>query len=185
MQFQKLESIKAACKITDSVFSRFVKKIGSFRSEREVARFIIKEISKKGCKPSFHPIVGSAFGGAEPHHKPQNTQLKRGFCVIDFGVKVGGYCSDMTRTVFFGKPSKKERSLYNLVLFAQKKVVESAKAGSFGKDLWKLSFDSLGAHRSKFIHGLGHGLGKHIHVKPFLKKKSKDVLKEGDIVTIE
>lgn len=185
MPVSKLSSIKTACKITDSVFSKLVAKMGSFGTERDVALFINKEIKRHGVTPSFKPIVGAAGGGSEPHHRPKNTPLIRGFCVIDFGVKVNGYCSDMTRTVFFGLPTKKERSLYDLVLNSQQKAIKRIKGRVFARSLWKISFLALGKHKKRFIHGLGHGLGKHIHVKPFLKKKSKDYLKEGDIITIE
>lgn len=181
----KPASIKMACRETDKIFSGLVKKMSSFRTEIEVARFIKREIKKAGFVPAFEPIVGAAESGAEPHHKPQKIPLKRGFCVIDFGVRINGYCSDMTRTVFFGKPTKKERALYNLVLFSQQKAVKLLCRGAFGVDLWRVSFKALKPHSKKFVHGLGHGLGKHIHVQPFMKKKSQDVLKEGDIVTVE
>jgi len=71
------------------------------------------------------------------------------------------------------------------VLLSQKKAVNKLRPGIFGKVLWKISFNALGTHSKRFIHGLGHGLSKHIHSKPFLKKKSKDKLVFGDIVTVE
>ncbi|MEK6941948.1 MAG: M24 family metallopeptidase [archaeon] len=182
---KKLVAIKKACKITDTIFSSLARNIGSFGTERDIARFIKKEIRSRGLRPAFEPIVGSGPGGAEPHHKPQNVPLVAGFCVIDLGVRVNGYCSDMTRTVFFGKPSKKHREIYALVLSSQKNGVKLLKDGVFAEPIWRVSYKSLGAHRNRFIHGLGHGLGKHIHLRPFLKKKSKDVLKAGDIVTVE
>ncbi len=185
MPASKLKSIKSACKITDLVFSRLVKSMPLFETEREVALFIKTEFLSMGLHLAFEPIVGSVPGGAEPHHKPQRVPLKRGFCVIDMGVRVNGYCSDMTRTVFFGTPTTAERELYNLVLASQQKAVKKLKSGARGVDLWKISFAALGSHKKRFIHGLGHGLGKHIHTNPFLKKKSSHILREGDIVTVE
>ena len=159
--------------------------MSSFKTERDIARFIKKQIKSMELRPAFDPIVGSVPGGAQHHHKPQKNALKMGFCVIDFGVRINGYCSDMSRTVFFGKPSKKERRLYNLVLSSQKQAIKRLQSRVIGHELWWVSSKALGRQAKNFIHGLGHGLGKRIHQKPFLKKNSRDILIEGDIVTIE
>jgi Xaa-Pro aminopeptidase len=162
-----------------------LRNFGEFTTEQSVARFINAEIRALGLKPSFKAIVGSAEGGSEPHHKPKNTPIKKGFCIIDFGLKVNGYCSDLTRTVYIGKPSKRDRQFYALVRAAQQKPLPSIKHGAKGSALFEISAKRLGKYRKNFIHGLGHGLGKHIHIKPYLKSTSFDVLKEGDIITIE
>jgi len=81
-----------------------------FKTEMDIAVFLKKEIKSKGLKLAFEPIVGSVPGGADPHHKPLSVPLKRGFCIIDFGVRVNGYCSDMTRTVFLGNQQKTKKS---------------------------------------------------------------------------
>ncbi len=159
--------------------------MNSFRTEQDISLFLKKQIALHKVRPSFNPIVANVPGGSEPHHRPKRVALKRGFCVIDFGVKVNGYCSDMTRTVFFGKPTLKEKRLYQLVLNAQQKAIKHLMHGAQGSELYKIAASELKEHCKKFIHGLGHGLGKHIHTKPFFKKKSTDIVREGDIVTIE
>ena len=101
------------------------------------------------------------------------------------GLKFNGYCSDLTRTVYLGKPSNAEKQLYNFVLAAQQKPLSAIKHGAGGSGLFESSAKSLGKYRKNFIHGLGHGLGKHIHIKPYMKSTSFDMLKEGDIITVE
>ena len=182
---EKERSIRKACALTDSLFSRLVRNFGRFHTEQDVSAYIKSEIRSKGLRQSFKSIVGSAEGGAEPHHAPKNTPLKEGFCVIDFGIRVEGYCADLTRTIFLGKPSAKDRVFYNLVLKAQRKPVPHLKHGARAAALYEISAKALGKYRKNFIHGLGHGLGKNIHIKPYIKATSLDILKEGDIVTVE
>ena len=181
----KLKSILKACRLTDRLFAKLMRNFKGLHTEQAVAQYIRAEIRALDCRPSFKPIVGSADGGAEPHHRPKNTPFKKGFCVIDFGFKVNGYCSDLTRTIYLGTPSKQERRLYNLVLAAQQKPLKQLKHGAKAAELFEISAKHLGRYRGYFIHGLGHGLGKHIHIKPYMKSTSFDVLKEGDIVTVE
>lgn len=181
---EKLRSITKACMLTEQIFKKVIENFPIFSIEREVSDFIASETSGLGLKPAFKTIVGSTPGGSEPHHVP-SLPLKRGFCVIDFGVKINGYCSDFTRTVFLGVPSDKELNLYKLVQNAQNAGVNAVKSGVMGKDAYFAASKELGVYAGKFIHGLGHGVGKRIHVKPYLKKTSGDVLKENDIITIE
>ena len=180
----KLQSIKKACEITDQIFSKLIKNFNKFKSEKEVARFILNETKKRNLRPSFPPIVGTGKNASEIHHKP-GKDWNKGFCVMDFGVRVNGYCSDMTRTVYIGKPTKKEKQLYQLLLNAQMKGIKLAKPGITGKEISKLNLKLLGKHKNKMIHGLGHGVGKHIHMKPSLTLRSNDIIKKGDILTIE
>jgi len=90
--------------------------------------FLLTETVKKDCEPSFAPIVASAEGGVEPHHEPEK-RIKKGFLVIDFGVRKDLYCSDITRTIYIGRPSKKEMQIYERVLKTQKNAVSKVSEG--------------------------------------------------------
>ncbi len=184
MDQDKLASIQKACDLTEKIFQKTIDNFSKFSTEKQVASFIKKEFRAAGVGPSFPPIVGSGAGGSEPHHKP-SLPLSRGFCVIDLGLKVNSYCSDFTRTVFLGKPSEKDLFLYNLVVKAQKEGINQVRAGVEAIVPYNASRQVLGEYADKFNHGLGHGVGKHIHIKPYMKKVSKDALKENDIVTVE
>lgn len=181
----KVESIKKACKITDGVFQKIIEECekGSFKKEKEIADFIEKEFKKEKVKKSFPVIVAAGKNAVDWHHEPNNSKL-RGFCVIDFGCKINGYCSDMTRTIYFGKANKTEKRIYNILLKTQKKCISKIKDGKNTRELYELSLKELGAYRIFFGHALGHGLTREIHAKPGIGKKD-NYLKEGNIITIE
>ena len=131
---------------------------------------------------SFEPIVASGSNGAKPHHAPSDAKLKKGFCVIDFGVKHKGYCSDITRTIYLGRPTLSEIKEYHKVLGVQKEAIDLCAEGVSCSKVYDYAYDMLG---EAFNHGLGHGIGVEIHEKPNIKGRSSDVFKKGMIFTIE
>lgn len=184
---EELKIIKKACKITDEIFKEtflnFKKK--KFKTESDVEAFMTGEVLKRGLEVSFKPIIASADGSSEPHHLCSKSRLKKGFCKIDFGLKYKGYCSDVTRMLYLGKPSKQELEDYDLVLKAAHVALNMCKQGVICNELDKVARAELGVYSENFIHGLGHGVGLNIHEPPTLNSKSKDVLKSGMVFTIE
>jgi Xaa-Pro aminopeptidase len=144
---------------------------------------------------SFDTIVASGERSALPHGKASDVKLpRRGFCTLDFGVVLGGYCSDMTRTVHFGRASDQERRVYEAVLEAQEMAVAAVRSGVLGSDIDAAARDVLQAAglADWFTHSTGHGVGLEIHEGPRIGKKLEgaqksppDKLKEGMVVTIE
>lgn len=120
-----------------------------------------------------------------PHHEPKNEKIKKGFCVIDFGVKYKGYCSDITRTAYVGKPSQKEKEIYNMLLKIQKDAISQVKENKKCSELYNFVNESLGKCKKYFTHGLGHGVGVEIHEMPNLTLNSKDRIKNNMVFTIE
>ena len=114
-----------------------------------------------------------------------DTKLKKGFLVVDFGVKYQGLCADCTRTFYLGKPSLEDVKMYNLVLTAQKTALNEVKTGVYAADLDAISRAVLIDYLWNFVHGLGHGVGKKIHKAPRVSPRSKSKLLENDIITIE
>jgi len=185
---EKIRPIKAGCRINDAIFSKVVAHAmaGKFATERDIAKFINAQIRKAGARNAFPPIVAIGKNAVDWHHKPTGARLAEGgFCVIDFGARVNRYCSDMTRTIYFGKASAKEKRIYSLVRRANEKSILKVKAKSDGNDIYKYSRRLLGGYARYFGHGLGHGLGKIIHARPRLSRKKGRLLQEGDVVTIE
>lgn len=181
---EEIAVIKIACNITARIMNKLIKNIKKFKSEKEISRFLEEETLKYGCKTSFKSIVASGPNASKPHAEPED-KLHNGFLVIDFGIRYKGYCSDVTRTLFKGKPSDKELAYYSLVYQAQQKAINSCKVNVSGKKVYNVAVKSLGNHSKYFIHGLGHGIGVEIHENPNLNLKSKDSLKENSIFTIE
>jgi len=181
---EEVKRIKKAGELTIAIFKVALKNWKFFRTEKDVANFLLSEMGKRGLSPSFEPIVASGHAAAIPHHEPRH-KLKKGFCVIDFGVKYKGYCSDFTRTVFIGKPSKHQLADYNLLLNSQLKAIDAVKPGIKTKKIHDIAAEHLAHRKHFFIHAVGHGLGLEVHEAPSVGPNSKDILKEGMVITVE
>ncbi|MBW2985115.1 Xaa-Pro peptidase family protein [Candidatus Woesearchaeota archaeon] len=181
---EEINNLKIACKKTDEIIKDAINQLKSnkLKTETEVASYLISETIKQGLEIAFDPIIASGENSKHPHYKPKDTRLKQGFCVIDFGVKYKNYCSDMTRTIYIGTPSKEEISLYNKVLIAQKTAIDKAKPN---KSCSKLHQDAEKLLNQKMIHALGHGIGIDVHEAPSINSKSKDILKRNMVIAIE
>lgn len=179
----KLQRVKKACQITDQIYSKLIKNF-NFKTEIEVANFILKEIEQQGLKKSFPMIVASERNHHHIHHLPKKHKLS-GFTIIDFGLKYKGFCSDMTRTIFIGRPKRSDLRLYHLVLQTQKKVIKKIKVGQKYADLDAYARKLLGSRAKFFVHSLGHGLGRNVHQKPGISPNSQDKIRFGDIIAIE
>jgi len=179
----KIKCIRKACEITDSVFSSIINDF-YFKTEKQLANYIRKMAKKNRVKLAFPTIVASGRNSAEIHHKPTDSKL-RGFIVIDFGFKYRGYCSDMTRTVFIGKISDKQKKLYNKVNSVQVNSIKRVKSGISYKELDISARKGFGKLKKNFKHALGHGVGSKIHQRPAVHPKSKNFAKENDVITIE
>jgi len=181
----KTTAVRKACKINDEAFRETLKNFSQFKTERDLANFLNREIKKRSAKLAFPTIVANAAHAYELHHKPCKKKLSRGFVVIDFGAKVAGYCSDMTRTIFIGTPSNKERELYNLVQDAQNKCVKMSKPGVICSEIDHYATILLGKYGPNFIHWVGHGIDKEVHAKPNIGPRSAAKLQAGEIIAIE
>jgi Xaa-Pro aminopeptidase len=137
---------------------------------------------------SFDTIVASGARSALPHGKASAAPVARnGFVVLDYGVILAGYCSDMTRTVHVGRPSREARRMYGAVLEAQLAAIDAVRAGVSVADVDRaarsvLENSGLGKF---FTHSTGHGVGLEIHEPPRIAKGGTDVLQSGMVITIE
>ncbi len=185
---QEVLKIKKACRLGDKVYSQILKNLRIGISERELKLEIMHLIRKNGAKLSFRPIIAFGKNASEVHHKPTNLKLHKnhGFVMIDLGAKVNGYCSDMTRTVFIGRTSKRQKKIYKTVLEAQKKAMNFVKVGRKTFDADKIARDHIIKKGFPTIpHTLGHGIGKKVHEGFRLGPKSKTIFKNGMVFTIE
>ncbi|MEI8270032.1 MAG: M24 family metallopeptidase [bacterium] len=186
----ELENIIKAQKISEQVLTDALKILKVGITEIEVEKYIKYLFIKYGAPIlSFSPIVSFGKNTANIHHEPSKNKLKVGDTIMfDIGCTVNHYCSDMTRTYFFGKPNKKQEKIYQAVLEAQEKVFERIKKGERkAKVLDKTARDFLNKKfgAKKFPHGLGHGVGTVIHEWPNFKPKSDDIIPTGCVMTVE
>ncbi|MAG52738.1 MAG: hypothetical protein CMH62_02130 [Nanoarchaeota archaeon] len=179
-----IDSIKKACEISCSILKECIDNFDNFKTEKDVANFLKKKVKEKNLKNAFPPLIVSGNNFLKIHHISNNTKLK-GFVILDFGVKVGGYCSDITRMVYKGKPNKEELELFNLVLEVYNKSLEDLKIGVDYCDVDLNARINFGKYKKYFKHSLGHGVGKKIHQNPKISVASEDVVSENDVITIE
>ena len=177
----EISKIQKACIVTDEIIGEFVKNFSKFKTEEEAAAFLVYETRIRGCGLAFEPIVATGGNAAVPHHVPHG-KIQKGFCVVDFGVTYKGYCSDMTRTFFVGKPTSEEVKIYGELLKVQEDSIAKVEVGA---EIAKLHNDAAKILGDKFIHSLGHALGIEVHEEPYVSSSTKGVLKEGMVITIE
>ncbi|OGH06691.1 MAG: hypothetical protein A2W22_02250 [Candidatus Levybacteria bacterium RBG_16_35_11] len=190
---REIEDIKKACRISDLAFNFILKKIKIGISEKELAKILSKFLRKKSGGISFRTIVAFGKNSSEVHHKVTNQKLKLSDVImLDFGAKVNGVCSDITRTVFFGKATDEQKKVYQTVLKAQEKALKYLKSSIMnqelcrGFDVDKIARDYIQKQGFPNIpHGLGHAIGRSVHQGPRLSPKSKFFLKPGMVFTIE
>ena len=159
------------------------------RTERQVQRRLDALLFDGGADDvAFPTIVATGVAGALPHHRPGDDEIRDGdLVVIDMGAMVGGYRSDMTRTVRVGHISGELESMYETVREAQRRASETVIAGVKGRDVdaaARAVFDAAGVTH-EFVHGTGHGVGLEIHENPILGPACETSLLNGEVVTVE
>jgi Xaa-Pro aminopeptidase len=123
-----------------------------------------------------------------PHAYPRDRRLEAGEgVVIDMGCDVGGYMSDLTRTIYLGKPDDQFKKIYDIVLTAQLTAEEMVKPGMTGDECHMIAHNVIEAagYGETFGHGLGHGIGLQVHEAPRVGRTSTDVLEDNMVFTIE
>jgi Xaa-Pro aminopeptidase len=185
----ELALLKAAIDLGDAAFEHAAKLVEPGWTEQQVAWEIERYIHEHGGEgPSFPSIVAGGAWGAMPHAYPRNRALEAGEgLVIDMGARLNGYCSDLTRTIYLGKPDPKFRAIYDIVLAAQLSAYEMIEPGMTGEQAHNIAQSVIEAagYGDKFGHGLGHGIGLQVHEAPRLTPASTDTLEEGMVFSIE
>ena len=158
-------------------------------SEIEVAAELEHQARLLGAEGmSFETIVASGQRSALPHGRATALALpRRGFLTMDFGVILKGYCSDMTRTVYLGKPKPKERDAYNAVLEAQEAAVAAVISGVSCGEVDEAARSVLRREglAEAFSHSTGHGVGLEIHEPPRIGAGQATRLLPGMVITVE
>ncbi|MBV9468815.1 MAG: aminopeptidase P family protein [Abitibacteriaceae bacterium] len=181
--------IQCAVDIIDDCFHYLCDMLRPGMTEIAIANEIERSIRERGASgASFTPIVVSGERGALPHGRASNKPIAPGDMVtIDMGALVDGYCSDCTRTICMGKPTREQQKIYELVWRAQTESSAALRPGLGCKEADAVArgiIDS-GGYAEQFGHGLGHGVGLDIHEQPRLSKLGKGKLAPGMIVTSE
>lgn len=186
---EELALIQQAIDLGDSAFEHVAQRIQPGWTEKQVALEIERYVREHGGDGmSFETIVAAGPWGAMPHAQPRDYVIQEGEgVVIDMGVRVQGYCSDLTRTIFVGEPDEQFQRIYNIVLTAQMTAAELIETGMTGEAAHMIAHNVIeeAGYGDTFGHGLGHGVGLQIHESPRVGRTSPDVLEDGMVITIE
>jgi Xaa-Pro aminopeptidase len=186
---EEIELISQAAQIADAAIEYIRGKLEPGMTEKEAAWEIERFMREKGSQPlPFDVIVASGPNSTLPHAQPSTRTIQEGEpIVIDIGARVGGYASDLSRTVCLGTPDETFKKVYDTVLGAQLGATALIKPGMTGAEADQLARTIIeeGGYGEAFGHGLGHGVGLEVHEMPRLGPGSADELAEGMVFTIE
>jgi Xaa-Pro aminopeptidase len=195
---EEIAALTRAIRLKEEVFTELVGLIRGDVTEADLAAEFEYRLRKKGAQmASFPPIVAFGKNSSKPHATfTDQTLVPTMPLTFDLGVELDGYCSDMTRTIFFGGVAQGWREIYSIVNEAKEAAADDARAGMRCADVDRIARDIIcqggydsykvdGDERKYFGHGLGHGVGVEVHEAPRLNNRSEETLEVGSIVTIE
>lgn len=185
----EVAQLRRAILLGSGLFPRTLEAMGPGVAEATVAADLEFRARKAGAeKMSFDTLVAGGVRSAMPHARASGAPLPgHGFVILDYGVILGGYCSDMTRTVHLGTADDRARSMYHAVLEAQQAAIAAVKPGIHASEVDAGARKAL--RRAKlekyFTHSTGHGVGLEIHEPPRLGAGQGQELQPGMVITIE
>ncbi|MCG8469926.1 MAG: Xaa-Pro peptidase family protein [Gemmatimonadetes bacterium] len=187
----EIEAIERAVRVAETALNRTLSGIDwhDRPTERSVAVALELELRRQGSEAlPFDAIVASGPRSALPHAMPSDREIEMGDLVlIDFGARVDGYCSDITRTFVVGAPADWQSGIHAHVLEAQELARSAALAGAACRSVDARAREALARHDEDqyFGHSTGHGIGLEVHEGPSLATRSEDSLEVGNVVTVE
>jgi len=185
----ELDIMRRAQAIADKAFAEVLTRIQPGMTEKELQAELIYCLYKNGGEGlSFDPIVVSGPNTSLPHGVASDRVIRKGdFITVDFGVLLGGYCSDMTRTVAIGYATEEMEKVYNTVLQAQLAGIAATRAGIKGKEIDAAARQVIAdaGYGEYFGHGYGHGLGMEVHEAPNCNPSGETVMEIGMVTSAE
>lgn len=187
---EEIALMKKSSEINDRVMTALLNNLKEGYSEKYYCNLLADLYEKEGVnKFSFSPIIAMSPNGADPHHSSGNKILKKGqSIVIDIGGVYNYYCSDMTRTIFFGEePNERHKEIYNIALEANLKAIATVKEGVKFSDIDKAARDHIekAGYGEYFTHRTGHSIGIEGHDFGDVSSINNEEVKAGMIFSIE
>ena len=182
--------IRKSADVAEEAFNAVRSEIQAGQTEGYLAGLLIMEMKARGASnPSFSPIVASGPNSSLPHYTPGDVTIQKdALLTFDWGAKVEGYCSDITRTFAIGRVPAKLKKIHNIVLEAQLAAIDFLRPGVTTRQADQVARDVItkAGFDKYFGHGLGHGIGRDIHEMPSMRKSGgEEELRPGMIVTVE
>ncbi len=186
---EEVKLLEASADMISSILDEVIPWIEPGMTEKQV-KWRIEDLARdKGAdNMAFPPIVASGPNGALPHAVPTDRRIRqREPIILDVGVRLGGYCSDTTRTIFLGEASEEFKAIYGIVRAAQLAALDVIRDGVMSDEPDKVAREIIkrAGYGEYFGHALGHGVGLATHEGPRLSSQKPVVLRRGMVVTVE
>jgi Xaa-Pro aminopeptidase len=185
---QELELLARAGRGADEAFRRITALRMDGLREEEVAEALSALLLEHGHDTVDFTIVASGPNGASPHHEPGPRPIRAGEeVVLDFGGTIGGYFSDMTRTVVVERPPRGFSHVYDVVREAQEAAFQAVRPGVPAEEVDAAAREvvAMSGHADRFIHRTGHGIGLEVHEHPYIVAGNPRPLEPGMCFSIE
>lgn len=185
------EIIREAGELAGKAFVMTLEKAGVGMQEQAFAALLeynLRSVGAEGGWGDHDFIVASGPRSALPHGRPTGRSFGRGeWVTVDFGARYKGYVSDITRNFSLGRSDPWARDMHDLLLKAHRRAADGLAPGVECRVADALARDVIEAAGAGalFGHGLGHGLGLEVHEIPHLSARSSEILRHGDVVTVE
>jgi Xaa-Pro aminopeptidase len=184
----EIELLRRAAHATDRVAARLVDVRMSGMTERQLSRVVGAWTVEEGHDVDTFKIVASGPNGASPHHEPTDRVIEEGdMVVIDFGGRLAGYCSDMTRIFVVGQATPEQAEVHDVVQVAQRTAVDAVRPGVAAAEIDEAARSVIeeAGYGDHFIHRTGHGIGLEGHEEPYIIETNQSPVEPGMAFSIE
>lgn len=185
---EELAALRRAARAADEAFRDILGVRFAGRRELDVAADVADALRAHGHETVEFTIVGSGPNGASPHHEPGERRIEAGDAVVlDFGGRMAGYCSDITRTVVVGEPGPELARVHEVVRAAQQAGVEAVRPGVACEDVDRAARAVIeeAGYGDAFVHRTGHGIGLDVHEPPSIVTGDRTPLEPGMTFSVE
>lgn len=184
---EEIEKLRYASELTDIGFKYIIQNIKPGMTEKEIAKKLDDYMYSLGATGlAFDTIVGSGENSSQIHSIPSDRKIEENdIILLDFGYVINGYCSDMSRTIFVGSITEKQKEFYDLVYRTQMNAINNIKIGMNVKEADMLGRKLILDKGLDYAHAMGHGIGTEVHEELVLSPKRDTVLEENMVFTIE
>ena len=184
---EEIEKLKFASELTDKGFKYICEIIKPGMTEKEIAQKLDDYMFSLGAtSTAFETIVGSGINSAQIHSTPGDRKIQeKDIILLDFGYIIDEYCSDMSRTIFVGEATEKQKEYYELIYQTQLNAIQNIKIGMTAKEADLLGRKAILDKGLDYAHALGHGIGKEVHEELVLSPKRETILEKDMVFTIE
>lgn len=186
---EEIEAIKESLALSESILADVLNSLHPDATEKEIAWAIERGLREGGAESAaFPPIVASGPNAALPHAIPTDRPIREGEPILfDWGARLGGYCSDISRTIVLGEADSRFNEIYHVVKHAQSLAIEAIRPAASTQEVDKIARDYISAQGfgDNFGHSLGHGVGLATHEKPHLGPLRPSLLEAGMVTTVE